>query len=267
MNKIVTLLCIVGGFLSGSGAEITQIHTQNIRHAISQLRNTISNDIETAYYDFAAILGEIKTVQPDAERLQLMEELVAPLFDVQDDQWKKENYTTMTREKDYLLRLALETLAGDQYTVFKWECHLKRLKSMKKELALYADAEPPDEEALKKQLLQDFTEEIERRKAKAPGKPIVFSRSVSPPKEWRDAKARMGYKKWLESSIRFYEKDNFDALKFKIDYEDLPAAERQPLMERVRKELGRYPKWYKAERDETEKDGQSQAAGCDDGKM
>ena len=89
MKKIATLLCIVGVFLSGSGAEIMQIHVQNIRHAISQLRNTISNEIATAYYDFAAILGEIKTVQPDAERLQLMEELVAPLFDAQNDQWKK----------------------------------------------------------------------------------------------------------------------------------------------------------------------------------
>ena len=246
MKKIATLLCIVGGFLSGSGAEITQIHTQNIRHAISQLRNTISNDIETAYYDFAAILGEIKTVQPDAERLQLMEELVAPLFDVQDDQWKKENYTTMTREKDYLLRLALETLMGDQYIAFRWNCHLKRLQSLKKELSFYADAPNPDavRAALWPKQKEEFKREYEKLRAQSKEKVIIISRTYPPPKEWSDAADRWGYKKWLESSIRFYEKDNFDALKFKVDYEDLPDKEKQPLMEKVRKELGRYPKWH-----------------------
>ena len=252
MKMIITLLCAAGAFFSLSGTE-TQTQVQNIRRAISQLRSTISNETATAYYDFAAILEEIKIVQPEVERLKLIGELVAPLFDVQDGQWKEKNYTTMAREKNYLLRLALETLIGDQYIIFKWECHLRRLRSMKQELALYADAEPPDEEALKKQLLQDFTEEIERRKAKAPGEPIVFSRSVSPPKEWHDAKARMGYKQWLQSHIRSYEKDNFDALKFKADYEDLPANERQPLMEKVRKELGRYPDWYLDEKKKSDK--------------
>ena len=38
-------------------------------------------------------------------------------------------------------------------------------------------------------------------------------------------------------------------------------------MEKVHRELGRYPKWYKAEKDETEKGGQpragAMAAKCD----
>ena len=53
--------------------------------------------------------------------------------------------------------------------------------------------------------------------------------------------------------------NNFDALKFKIDYNHMPANEKQQLMEKVQKELGRYPKWYKTAKDTTEKAGQPRA--------
>ena len=257
MKKTSILLCVIGAYLASPGVETSQIHVQNIRHAISQLRNTISNEIATAYYDFAAILGEIKTVQPDAERLQLMEELVAPLFDAQDGQWQREGHIKMTREKNYLLRIALETLIGDQYIAFKWNCHLKRLQSMKKELSFYADAPNPDavRAALWPKQKEEFKREYEKLRTQSKEKVIIISRTYPPSKEWSDAADRWGYKKWIESSIRSYEKDNFDALKFKIDYNHMPANEKQQLMEKVRKELGRYPKWHKAEKDATEKDG------------
>ena len=100
-----------------------------------------------------------------------MEELVAPLFDAQNDQWKKESYTTMTREKNYLLRLALETLIGDQYIAFKWNCHLKRLQSLKKELSFYADAPNPDavRAALWPKQKEEFKRECEKLRAQSKG--------------------------------------------------------------------------------------------------
>lgn len=250
MKKII-LICAAGAFLSTSCSGITQTHAQNIRRAISRLRSTISNETATAYYDFAAILEEIKIVQPEAERLKLMGELVAPLFDVQEGQWKEKDCTAMTREKNYLLRLALENLIGNQHTVFKWECHLNRLKSMKKELALYADAPNPDIVRAASWLRQkeDFKREHEKLRAQSNEKVLIISRMHPPPKEWRDADDRWGYKKWLESSIRSYERENFDALKFKADYKDLPDREKRPLMEKVRKELGRYPDWYRDEKE------------------
>ena len=244
MKKMSTLIFLAGAYVVFGANDTDDVHISNIERAIVGLPAMLSNSLGTVRYDFTAIQREIKIVKDERLRVGLLEKSIQPLFLVDGKQWKNTPQTELLRKRESMLEESFALTEGAKYIVLRWLNRLKMYQSMKQELAFYADAEPPDEEALKNHLLQDFTEEIERRKAKASGKTIVFSRSVPMPKKWRDASARMGYKKWLQSHIRFYEKDNFDALKFKVDYEDLPDKEKQPLMEKVRKELGRYPKWY-----------------------
>ena len=253
MKKMTVLLFLAGIAYVASGADCTNdIHISNIERAIAGLPAMLSNSLGTVRYDFTAILREIKTVKDERLRIGLLEKSIQPLFLVDGKQWEHNPQTEMLRKRESMLEEAFALTEGAKYIVFRWLNRLKIYQSIKKELSFYTDAPNPDvvRAALWPRQKEEFKREYEKLRAQSKEKVIIISRTYPPPKEWSDAADRWGYKKWLESSIRFYEKDNFDALKFKIDYEDLPAAERQPLMERVRKELGRYPKWYKAEKDE-----------------
>ena len=94
----------------------------------------------------------------------------------------------------------------------------------------------------------EIKRDLERQQALRGSSQFVVSRQFLPPKKVLDARARWGYKEWLESSIRFYEKENFDAIRFKNDFMRLSADERLLLMTKVHKELGRYPDWYLEEK-------------------
>ena len=189
-------------------------------------------------------------MRSEQERLRLIEQLVSPLFEAQDNQWKSKSKTNVTLEKDHLLRLALSSLSDDKYILFKWTCHLKRLQSIKRELAFYEDARDPND-VLKEAMPEidaEIKRDLERQQALRGSSQFVVSRQFLPPKKVLDARARWGYKEWLESSIRFYEKENFDAIRFKNDFMRLSADERLLLMTKVHKELGRYPDWYLEEK-------------------
>ena len=253
MKKMTILLFLAGIAYVASGADCTNdIHISNIERAITGLPVMLSNSLGTVRYDFSAILREIKAVKEERLRIELLEKCIQPLFSVDEKQWKHNPNTEMFRKRESMLEEAFALTEGAKYIGFRWSNRLRMHQSMKKELSFYADAPNPDavRAALWPKQKEEFKREYEKLRAQSKEKVIIISRTLPPSKEWSDAADRWGYKKWLESSIMFYEKDNFDVLKFKIDYEDLPAAERQPLMERVRKELGRYPKWYKAEKDE-----------------
>ena len=251
-RNIIRLFFVVAISHGAFGMDVpNDMRVARIEHAITGFRNVVSNDIATAYYDFAAILGEIKCVRPESERLRLIERLVSPLFDAQDNQWKAKDTTRMTLEKDYLLRLALASLIGDKYILFRWDCHLKRLQSMKRELSFYDDARNPDDvmREARPKLEKDLKKEYERQRTQSNDKVIIISGPAELPKEVHDARSRWGYKEWLDAHIKHYEKKLFDTgVRFRSEYGRLPSESKRQLMEMVHKELGRYPDWYLDER-------------------
>ena len=231
---------------------------RSIQCAIAELPSKISNSIETVRYDFSAILNEIETIKDERQRMELLNQAIQPLFFGDDRQRKHTPCTKTVRTRESMLEESFRLAEDKKHAAFRWLNRLKMLASMKKELALYRDAKPTDDETQKKYLYKFLEDEVARRKAKAPNELIVFSMSVPTPKEWRDASARVGYKNWLSAEIKYYIKDYFDAIRFKVAYQELLPQEQQSLMARVREEIGRYPKWYKDE-GETEKSASGQA--------
>ena len=187
MKKIITILLFATAALYGVACEDAtgDARITSIERTIPWFRDVVSNDIATASYDFRAIIAEIKCIASEAERLRLIERLIAPLFDAQDDQWKTSMPTRMAFEKDHLLRLAFESLTEDKYIMFRWNCHIRRLQSMKKELSLYDDARNPDDvrRDLWPKIEENFKQDVERRRAQSNEKVFVISGSVKLPKE------------------------------------------------------------------------------------
>ena len=246
MKKMNILIFLAGAYVVFGADDTNDVHISEIECAITSVPAVLSNSLGTVRYDFTAILKEIKTVKNEHVRIELLEKIIQPLFLSDGRQWEHNPQTEKLRKRESMLEEALASTKGEKYIMFRWINRLKMHQSMKEELAFYADAPNPDivRRALWPKQQEEFKREYEKLRAQSKEKVIIISRTLPPSKEWCDASDRWGYKKWLESSISFYEKDNFDALKFKVDYEDLPAKERQTLMEKVYRELGRYPDWY-----------------------
>ena len=115
---------------------------------------------------------------------------------------------------------------------------------------------------------RSMREEQEHYDAYGTAKPMRLTGGIISPSTTEDAEnnsrrvalTRRHYANYLKGCIRARCRPIFEYA-LKEDWQKIPNEHKATLMEKVYRELGRYPKWYRAGKDEAEKDIQPQHGG------